>query len=391
MTKLKQELSKIFKLKKKDCRKNPSLTQVRKALEKLRNIHKNLRVIHIAGTNGKGSTAAMLEMILRKKGYKTGLFTSPHLVRYNERFQINRNEISDDELLRYIKKIHDLNVDLSFFEFTTVLAFLYFFEQKVDFAILETGMGGRFDATNVCESEIAIITDISLDHTHIIGDTIEKISEEKAGIIKENSKVIIGKDNTGLRWIEEKDNELFLVENYEGELSLRGEFQKRNAALAEKAAELLGVDEMIIKTALKEVEWQGRLEEIKAENYKILLDCAHNVQAITEITKYVKNAKYNQLIIIFGVLETKDFRTMIKKLAKPDFLILTKPDTEKALDPIKLAYDGKCAVIENIEEAIRYAKNISQTDDLILITGSCYLVGNVKKLFVNCINQKKFI
>ena len=377
---LKQELEHLYSLKKFDFKGKPSLKQIEKALEKLGNFHKKLRVIHITRTNGKGSTAAMTTEILKQAGYKTGLFTSPHLIRYNERIQINRKEITDEELLEYINKVRSLDVELSFFEFTTTLALKYFFDKNVDFIVLEVGLGGTYDATNICDAEIAAITDISPDHTNVLGKTIKEIAEDKCGIIKERSTVITDKNNKALDVIKEKskNNKLVIAEEYEGTIRLKGEFQRRNAGIAYSIGKELGVQEEIIKQAIEKTEWPGRLEFLEKN---VLADCAHNPFAISEITKFVKKLNYKRLIIIFGVLERKDFRKMIKKLPKPDFLILTRPNIDKALDPAKLAHEGQCAVVESPKAALSFAKAIAKEKDLILITGSCYLVGNVKAIY----------
>ncbi len=374
---LKDELNYLYTLKQFDFKTKPKLDPIKQALSKLGDFHKKLRVIHITGTNGKGSVGAMLMEILKKAGFKTGLYTSPHLVRYNERMQVNGAEIKDEEVLRLIDKVKSLNVHLSFFEFTTTMALLYFYEQQVDYLILEVGLGGRFDATNVCDAEIAVFTDISLEHTQVLGESIKEIASEKCGIIKENSKVVTNRENAALEFIKEKAGEkLILTDKYNGEVGLKGEFQKRNAGIAYSTAKELGINEEIIKEGIKNVKWQGRLEYI---NGNILVDCAHNPAAISEITNFVKDLKYNRLIIIFGVMERKEYKKMIKLLPKPDFLILTKPRIDKALDPAKLTYDGKCAVIEDPATALKFAKNIAKEGDLILITGSIYLVGQVKE------------
>ena len=224
---LKQELEYLYKLKKFDFKGKPSLKQIELALEKLGNFHKKLKIIHITGTNGKGSAAAMISTILEKAGYKVGLYTSPHLVRYNERLQINNKEITDEELMEYIKKIKNIKVELSFFEFTTAMALLYFYEKKADYVVLEVGLGGTYDATNVCDADYAVITDICLDHTNVLGKTIQEIAKDKCGIIKEKTKTITNKQNSGLDVIKECAKDLIIAEKYEDEIGLKGEFQKR--------------------------------------------------------------------------------------------------------------------------------------------------------------------
>ncbi len=359
---------------------HPSLDNIKAAMTKLGNFQKDFRIIHITGTNGKGSTAAMISNILKETGYKVSMFTSPHLVNFNERMQINNVPISDNEAFSLIDKIKALNIQLTFFEFITALALLYFKENNVDFVVLEVGLGGSWDATNVCDAEISVITSICLDHTKILGNSIEEITKDKCGIIKNNSKVVTCNSNP-INIIKElcKNKDLIINWPYAKKLNLKGDFQKINAGIAQGVCRLLKVPEDIIEKGLETVEWPGRLEYL--EN-NVLVDCAHNPTAVEQVTNFVKqNLKFNKLIIIFGVLVDKDYKKMIKSLPKPDFLILTKPKIERALDPVELAYDGPCAVIENPIEALRYAKNLAKHDDLIFITGSCFLVGNIKELY----------
>lgn len=373
------DFSFLYNLKKFEMR--PSLDNIKAAMNKLGNFQKNFRIIHITGTNGKGSTAAMISNILKKADFKIGMFTSPHLVNFNERIQINNIPISDNDAFKLIDKIKSLNIQLTFFEFITALALLYFKENNVDFVVLEVGLGGSWDATNVCDAEISVITSIYLDHTRVLGNSIEVIAKDKCGIIKKNSKVITCNSNP-INIIKEfcKGKDFIITSPYQKKLNLKGDFQKINAGIAEAVCRLLKVPQNIIEKGLETVEWPGRLEFVEDN---VLVDCAHNPAAVKEVTAFVKsNLKFNKLIIIFGVLADKDYKKMIKKLPRPDFLILTKPKIERALDPVKLAYDGPCAIIENPFEALRYAKNLAKHDDLIFITGSCFLVGNIMELFV---------
>ncbi len=383
---LKDQLEYLYSLKESNMKLGLETTL--EALEKLGNPHKKLRIIHVAGTNGKGSTSAMIADVLKRAGYKTGLYTSPHLVTFNERIQINRKPIEDAELSALINQVRSLGVNLSFFEYATVIAFLYFYNQKVDYAVLEVGLGGRLDATNVVDSELAVITSIGWDHMHILGDTIDKIAKEKVAIIKPKSKVVTCKNNPGLPWIKEasKKNKTIIADPYKGVVGLRGPFQKINAGIAYEACKLLEIPENTIEEGIASVKWPGRMEYL---DKNILLDCAHNLSAMKATAPYVKTLPKKRLIIVFGVLADKDYKKIIKALPKPDFLILTKPKIDRALDPAELAYDGPCAVIAEPEEALRYAKSIAQPEDLIFITGSCYLAGNIMEVLDKSGNSRK--
>ena len=353
------------------------------ALEKLGNPHKRLRFIHVTGTNGKGSTCAFIADTLQLAGYKVGLFTSPHLVRFNERLQINRKEISDDELGELIKIVRNTDVELTFFEYATIIGILYYVKHNVDFVVWEVGLGGTLDSTNVVDAEVAVLTDIDIDHAHILGDTVEKISRDKCGIIKKNSKVVTCECNAGLSWIKEKceqqGNQLFIAPVYKGKTSLLGDFQKRNAGIAKKVCELLGIRQEMIEKGLATTKWPGRLDFIEPN---VLMDCGHNPHAIKNTASFVNNLPKKRLILVFGAMRDKDYNTMIKNLPKADVIILAKPRSERAIDPKELNFGREVVIKEDPHEAYRYAKSIQKDGDLIFIVGSCFLAGNIKEILV---------
>ena len=353
------------------------------ALEKLGNPHKKLRFIHVTGTNGKGSTCAFISDTLQLAGNNVGLFTSPHLVRFNERLQINRKEISDDELGELIKIVRNTGVELTFFEYATIIGILYYVKHNVDFVVWEVGLGGTLDSTNVVDAEVAVLTDIDIDHAHILGDTVEKISRDKCGIIKKNSKVVTCEGNAGLSWIKEKceqqGNQLFIAPVYEGKASLLGDFQKRNAGIAKKVCELLGVKQEIIEKGLATTKWSGRLDFIEPN---ILMDCGHNPHAIKNTATFVNNLPKKRLILVFGAMRDKDYNTMIKNLPKADVIILAKPRSERSIDPKELNFGREVIIKEDPHEAYRCAKSIQKDGDLIFIVGSCFLAGNIKEILV---------
>jgi len=355
------------------------LERVKELLSKLNNPQSNLKCIHVAGTNGKGSTCAILSSILKEADYKVGMYTSPHLKRFTERIQINGEEITQPELNRLIEKIKPLVTDQTFFEVTTAIAFQYFKEQDVDFAILEVGLGGRLDATNVITPLISIITHISLEHTHILGKTIEEIAKEKAGIIKENIPVItLAKNKTIKEIAKQKHSEIFIPKIPKLNLNLKGEFQLENASLAIKAAELLNINSESIKKGLESVKWPGRLEFLEKN---VLVDCAHNPEGIAALKKEIKKLNYEKIITVTGILKDKDKKTMITQLSEfSDYIIFTKPNTERAEEPeeLKKLTNTRNEIIIDVKKALKKAKKLANPDDLILITGSIYIVGEVK-------------
>ena len=349
----------------------PGLEKISEAMEKLGNPQDKLRIIHVAGTNGKGSVCAMLESILRHAGYKVGMFTSPHLVDFEERFQVDREKISREDAFRLVARVRESGVNLTFFELTTAVAFLHFLEKKVDYVVLEVGMGGRLDATNIVKPVATVITSISFDHTNWLGDTLDKIAYEKACIAKRGVPLFTPVVNDVIKSVcEERGAAMFIVTGEE-ETNMRGTFQKKNAAVAASVARHLKIPESSIKKGLFSVYWPARLEFI--EN-NVLLDCGHNTDGIVKIAEFVKTLKYGRLIIIFGVMKDKDYAGMIKNLPDYGKIILTKPKIVRSLDPNSIVVPNSI-IIEDVGEAYNYAKNIAGEKDLVLICGSCYLAG----------------
>ena len=321
---------------------NLGLERMAKLAKIFSNPQDNLKIVHIAGTNGKGSTCAMLAKICEENGLKTGLFTSPHLKNYTERFKINFKDISEQEFANYLELVEktakENKIDLTEFEILTMMAFLYFKNEKTDIVIMETGMGGRLDATNIIKNPIlTIITSISSDHLDRLGKTIESIAFEKAGILKKGTPLIINEQNQGYKTIEKqaqitsspiistnKNFELIDIEknifsnkteNYQ--LSLRGINQGENLSLVIEASKYLKLE---IKEALNKVVWNSRFEYIKENN--LLIDAAHNADAVVVLNKnldtYFKN---KQRIFLFGLLNTKDYKEIIRNLFRNDDII----------------------------------------------------------------------
>lgn len=401
-------------------------------LDKLGNPHLQLQAIHIAGTKGKGSTAAIAAAILHSAGYKVGLYTSPHLMSPRERIKIGNNLISEEEFFQCLTKVKAAAADTecngsrlrpTFFEIYTALAFMYFYVKKVDIAVIEVGLGGRLDATNVIHPLIAVITPISLDHTQQLGNDIISIAREKAGIIKPGSEVIISMQQKAVKVFLQnicqekkvkfyqvgKDIKFRLLEatplnqkfNVQGllqrypllSLSLAGKHQLCNAATAIGAVELLHkfdfkVSTEHIKQGLTDVKWPGRIQII-SEKPLILVDCAHNASSANFLAKFLKKFYSNKnIVVIIAVLKNKDVEGIAKAICPlASRVIVTRINSPRAL-PIEDLYitisryaRTKPLVETNSNNAIERARELTQETGVICITGSVYLVGEVLDMF----------
>ncbi|MBU6339643.1 MAG: bifunctional folylpolyglutamate synthase/dihydrofolate synthase [Rickettsiales bacterium] len=407
------------------------LSRVIELLKRLDNPHKKLPpTIHIAGTNGKGSTLTFLRGIFNENGYKTHVYTSPHLVNFNERIVIADKEISDEFLNKCLAKCKEKaemepKIPLTFFEGITVAAFLAFSLKKADVLLLETGMGGRLDATNVLNKVLcSIITPISFDHTDFLGKTLPKIAFEKAGIIKKNCPVIITKQKTSaLKALEnqafekksktfifakdfrvERIKEGFLFEGFNKKIhcpipSLIGDHQIENAATAMAAALIqkkFKIDIEKTKLALTKAKWQARLQKIEEgkffkilpKNYELYLDGSHNLQGATTIEKFLSSQKNKKIFVIFSMLQDKDCEGFLRKIStKIDQLVTVtiaeEPKSRKAHDIKKIADDFKIKSVaaENFDDAFKkILLKKTKEDSIILICGSLYLAGS----FLEC-------
>ncbi len=371
------------------------LDRIEALLKKLGNPEKKLRCIHVAGTNGKGSVCAMVSSILGNAGYKIGMYTSPHLKRFNERIRINDELITDKDIVKYYLTVKKHVDGQSFFEITTAMAFLYFAEKEVDFAVLEVGLGGRLDATNVVTPLVSVITNIGLEHTQFLGNTLEKIAFEKGGIIKKNVPVVTAAEGIALAAIREisnkKNSELIIINKNEtiknyGNIEfnhLNGEFQKQNAAIAIKTIKILKdknkikINNKNILNGLKNTKWPGRFQFI---GKNILVDSAHNPSGFYILAKELKSINYNKLILIAGFSNDKDIEAISEIIKnKADRTIITKSSNERSLEPIKIKkyFNANSIIIKNPKKALEYAKKIKGKNDLILITGSIFLVGEL--------------
>jgi dihydrofolate synthase/folylpolyglutamate synthase len=400
------------------------LTQIQRILSAIGNPHKEIQVIHIGGTNGKGSTAAMMSSILQKEGYRVGLYTSPHLIRFTERIQVNGKEIKEEEvalLTEWMRKEVEatgVTSPFTFFDFTTAMALHYFKQRLVDLAILEVGLGGRLDSTNVVDPLLSIVTNIAKDHEEYLGKSILKIAREKAGIIKEGRPFITAATQPQVlrlfsKICQEKRSPYFRVGkkfryhrtedgnfDYEGlnrklwglPLNLKGFHQVINAATALGAMEVLEdlgyrVSTEAMVSGLREVDWPGRLEMVSSFP-RVILDGAHNPAGALVLKESLeKEFQFQRLLLLIGIMKDKDIPSMLHLLAPlADHLILTKPHTDRATPPSLLkkvlGENGKKAEIgEDLEEAIEKGLSLTKKEDLLCITGSLYTVGEARAYF----------
>jgi folylpolyglutamate synthase/dihydrofolate synthase len=389
----------------------PGLERIKSALKEFSNPEKNFKSILVAGTNGKGSTSAYLESLFRHYGYKTGLFTSPHLIRENERWQIDRKEIDDKKLQNYINELKPIieKYNLTYFEACTLLAFKYFSDEKVDIAVVEVGLGGRWDSTNVLEPEISVITNVSFDHMHILGNTLLDIAYEKTGITRQDKPAVIGRNQPEIiHWLKErkikeyyvKDIDYFVKEidfnkyDYKFkkhifenlEISMLGKRQLENSSLA-LTTFLLFLDknnqpvvENIIRKALYNTKWKGRMEII-SKNPFIIIDGAHNEEGLTKTFQEIKEIFPNKKIFtIFSFMKDKDTEKMINIIKQnSDFYIAITMPFSRAMTAEDFKNVGIKNVKENHLEAVKELKNSVDKDTIILITGSLYLIGEILK------------
>lgn len=355
------------------------LDRISEALERLGNPQDSLQFIHVAGTNGKGSVCSMLDSILREAGYKTGLYTSPHIFEYTERIKVNGSEISKNDFTRLFEKVEKTGIHLTEFEILTVIMFLYFQEQNVEIAILETGMGGRLDATNVIKKNLcAIITQIDLDHTDKLGKTKDEIAFEKAGIIKPGCPIVT---SMGYEAIRDRADELesmliftspFVPQDFVEALSLKGLHQIENLALVLSAINFLfkDIDEITIKRGLSNVKNPCRFEYI--EDKRLIIDASHNpngIEALRNNLDYYFPSEKRRFI--FGCLKTKDYEKMMKILFREgDEVYLNGFDYKEACTFKEL--ELKCPI-----PALEYTGQELKKDKLNIICGSFYMIGKL--------------
>lgn len=415
----------IFKLRASTYKGEP-LEAVRKILFELGNPHEKVKFIHFAGSNGKGSTLNAAREILMEHGLRVGAFISPHLERVNERISINHEQITDEAFLNYANKVDGIiqkKLDgkyPSFFEIITVIACLHFANETIDVALMETGIGGRIDSTNVITPEVSVITTISLEHTEILGDTIEKIAFEKAGIVKNEKPVVAGvKQRAARQVIKEKaqacrsdyfglNEEITITNIRKGSpqyfdfsfvnqeinnipLAMQGEHQINNAALAITASLLFDhtIQQATIRAALQKARWEGRFEKISEQ---IIIDGAHNSEGTESLIHTLKEVfpakKYK---FIYAALQDKDHEISIKMMdAVAASMGFTQVDLPRAAKADVLASKSKHPSIhinENWQQLIKDEQKALLPDELLIITGSLYFIADVRKYLVEKVKQ----
>lgn len=386
--------------------------------------HKNYKSIHVAGTNGKGSVSHMLASVLQNTGYKVGLYTSPHLKDFRERIKINGQMISENFVIEFVR--HHKNtfekIQPSFFEMTVAMAFEYFAQEQIDVAVVEVGMGGRLDSTNIIKPDLSIITNIGLDHTTFLGNTLEEIASEKAGIIKENVPVVVGETQNEtemvfLKKAKEKQTKIYFADQYYSvdyallsadnkqvfnvkhdneimytdlKLDLLGSYQKKNLVTVLKAVDMLNrmsynIDQSNIYKGLFEVTKKTGLKgrwQILENNPLTVCDTAHNLEGLTYVIDQIKQTAYKQLHIVFGVVDDKNIDHILKILPRNALYYFTKASIPRALNEKILHQKAKQEGLNghfyhHVTLALESAKKSADPNDLIFIGGSTFVVAEV--------------
>ncbi|MBS3943521.1 MAG: bifunctional folylpolyglutamate synthase/dihydrofolate synthase [Dethiobacter sp.] len=422
----------------------PGLERIYALMERLGNPHHHLKFLHIGGTNGKGSTAAVAASVLQAAGYQTALYTSPFLLSFTNRMALNGQDIAPAELVEIVAQIRPLVAEISAdprlgqmteFEVVTALALTYFARRKPDIVVFEVGLGGRLDATNLVIPLVSVITNVNLEHTAILGNTVREIAREKAGIVKSGAPLVTAaEDEETLAVLEKKCRDLesplyrVLPANllnsfpqnsvgysrrkitvtgqffsYRGLnqklddlfLPLRGHYQVINAASALAAVELICgqgfmVSEGALRRGLARTAWPGRLEQLSSDPF-VILDGAHNPAAARQLAAAVSEYfQFKRLILVLGIMADKDIQEMLRELIPlADEVVLTRPSLSRAADPVILAgyirqipgFDKRVHVESDLSRALTLALSLASRDDAVLITGSLYTISEAKGLF----------
>jgi len=369
----------------------PGLDRISNFLEFIKNPHKNLKFIHIGGTNGKGSTAHYMSSILQESGYKVGLFTSPHFYDFRERIKVNKKKIDKDFITEFtnLNKKNIENNSLSFFELSFGLAVSYFNRNKVDIAIIEVGLGGRLDATNIINPLMSIITNISLDHTEILGNNLEDIAKEKSGIIKKDSITIIGESNNLINNIfinkaKKCNSKIFINDQHKNSYSNVLYQEKNISTVIFSIKHLVGfnIKEVNILNGIENVElntgFYGRWSKI-SDDPKVIIDVAHNNSGFEQLAYQIEREDYKKLYIILGFTKGKKVKELIKYLPIDANLFYTSPKIDRGMKKEELLKNtGKTFNFDiNPRSQFLKVKNIASKNDLIIITGSNFLIKDM--------------
>lgn len=400
----------------------PGLERVSEFCRKIGNPQRSYFVIHIAGTNGKGSVSNMLASVLQQAGYQVGLYTSPHLIDFRERIRINGEMISKQKVVNFVSKYRkEMEVlDLSFFEMTTALAFDYFAQNDVEVAVIETGLGGRLDATNIVIPAVSVITNVGLEHTDLLGDSLPKIAREKGGIIKKSIPVIMGEKSSAYNLViediasdvrstviyaeeafectrqsSEGEYQLFDMirtrdnQQYTLRLPLLGEYQRQNVATVCTIADYLhentplSISRRAFVEGLKEcvaaTGFRGRWERLSS-NPTVICDTAHNAHGMQQVAEQLSKMEYNRLFCVLGFCEDKDIAQILKLMPKDAHYIFTRAASRRAASLEQLAevatecgLEFECA--ESVQRAVEMAKSQINSDDMLYIGGSTFVVA----------------
>lgn len=375
--------------------------------------HRAFRTIHVGGTNGKGSVSQMLYSVLRAAGYRVGLYTSPHLKDFRERMQVDGEMISEQAVIDFIERMKPQIETLkpSFFEITTVMAFDFFRSEAVDIAVIEVGMGGRLDCTNVIRPVLSVITNISLDHTQFLGDTLQKIAAEKAGIIKDGVPVVVGEFDPQTaptfiakareleaplrfadqcyRYLGHKSNRFEIENRHDGyrfniELGMAGDYQGKNLCTALSALDVLAepmqLSESVVREGLREAKVRGRWELIGTDPCRIIADTGHNKAGLTFVTEQLKKERYKKLYFILGMVGDKDLDSVLPLLPQEAHYLFTQAGIPRAMAAEELAERAAKAGLQGqtitpVAAALQRAKSLAGADDLIFIGGSTFTVA----------------
>lgn len=374
----------------------PGLERVELLLTELGNPHQELKIIHVAGTNGKGSTSSYIASYLTEKGEKVGLFTSPHIFDFRERIRVNGEKISEEFVLEFCNRIQNLNLEIepSFFEITFAMAVSYFHSENCSFCVLETGMGGRLDATNIVNPIVSVITNIGFDHTQFLGNTYAEIAFEKAGIIKKNVPIVIGETNPETKTVflnkakSQNAEIIFAEDDVLPEIYNLPLYQLKNLRTVLKALEICGfiIDKRFLDQGLRNLHvntgFFGRLTEI-SKTPRIILDVSHNLEGIKATLESIQHTISGKLFILYGASADKNVEEIISQFPVDGIIHLCKFSNERSLNfqqlELILNIDKRIRkVYENVNEAISEIKLIMAENDSLLVTGSFFLIADVE-------------